>query len=196
MHRLLQKLTGGNRRSIGNVAGVIHDVLKKPALFEVLFDGLAVDDPLIRMRAADAIEKISRKHPEYQLVRENYPDNQWLAQRKYILLKLKYVPKVLRPHVCKGCGACCRDFAFILLSQDDITTLENFTGLTSEEFTYNIDTVGEKRFMKFQENGDCIFLTIIDGAYSCSAYEARSMTCKGYPSTDIQREACRVNSGR
>ncbi len=63
MHRLLQKLTGGDRRSIGNVAGVIHDVLKKPALFEVLFDGLAVDDPLIRMRAADAIEKISADQP-------------------------------------------------------------------------------------------------------------------------------------
>lgn len=63
MHRLLQKLTGGDRRSIGNVEGVIHDVSKKPALFEVLFDGLAVDDPLIRMRAADAIEKISADQP-------------------------------------------------------------------------------------------------------------------------------------
>jgi hypothetical protein len=63
MHRLLQKLTGGDRRSIGNVAGVIHDVSKKPALFEVLFDGLTVDDPLIRMRAADAIEKISADQP-------------------------------------------------------------------------------------------------------------------------------------
>jgi HEAT repeat protein len=63
MHRLLQKLTGGDRRSIGNVAGVIHDVSKRPALFEVLFDGLAVDDPLIRMRAADAIEKISADQP-------------------------------------------------------------------------------------------------------------------------------------
>jgi len=63
MHRLLQKLSGGDRRSIGNVEGVIHDILNKPALFEILFDGLAVDDPLIRMRAADAIEKISADQP-------------------------------------------------------------------------------------------------------------------------------------
>jgi Fe-S-cluster containining protein len=74
--------------------------------------------------------------------------------------------------------------------------LENFTGLTSEEFTDNIDKAGEKRFMKFHENGDCIFLKMIDGAYSCSVYEARSAMCRGYPSTEIQREACRVSSDR
>ena len=64
MHQLLQKLTGGDRRSIGNVADVIRDVNAKPALFEVLLDGLAVDDPLVRMRSADAIEKISVHQPE------------------------------------------------------------------------------------------------------------------------------------
>ena len=104
--------------------------------------------------------------------------------------------KVLTTHVCNGCGSCCRDFAYIRLSQDDIKTLENFTGLTSEEFTNNIDKAGEKRFMKFQENGDCIFLNMMGGAYSCSVYEARSVTCRGYPSTEIQRKTCRVSSGR
>jgi len=83
-----------------------------------------------------------------------------------------------------------------LLSQNDIKTLENFTGLTTEEFASNIDETGEKRFMKFQENGDCIFLNIIDGVYSCSVYEARSVTCRDYPSTYIQREACRAWSDR
>ena len=98
--------------------------------------------------------------------------------------------------VCNCCGSCCRNFPFILLSQDDIRTLENFTGLTAEEFTENIDKTGEKRFMRFQENGDCIFLKIIDGAYSCSVYEARSVKCRDYPSTDIQKETCRAISGR
>ena len=74
--------------------------------------------------------------------------------------------------------------------------LENFTELTSEEFTNPIDKAGKNRFMKFQDNGDCIFLVMIDGAYSCSVYEARSVTCRGYPSNDIQRETCRVNSDR
>jgi len=98
--------------------------------------------------------------------------------------------------VCSGCGLCCRDFAYIQLSQDDIKTLENFTGLTTDEFTNNVDKAGEKRFMKFQENGDCIFLKITDGGGLCSVYKARPATCRSYPSTDIQRETCRVNSNR
>jgi hypothetical protein len=64
MHQLLRKLTGGDRRSIGNVESVIHAVGKKPALFDVLFGGLSVDDPLVRMRAADAVEKISADQPD------------------------------------------------------------------------------------------------------------------------------------
>lgn len=118
------------------------------------------------------------------------------VQRKQILLKIDKTDKVPTTYVCNNCGACCRNFAYILLSQDDIKTIENFTGLTAEEFTNNVDKTGEKRFMKFQENGDCIFLKIKDGAYSCSVYEARSETCRNYPSTDIQKETCRVCSGR
>ena len=118
------------------------------------------------------------------------------AQRKQVLLKLDKIVKTPITHVCSRCGSCCRNFDYILLSQDDITTLENFTGLTSEEFTEKIDKNGEKRFMKFKENGDCIFLDIVDGAYSCGVYEARSATCRDYPSTDIQKETCRVCSGR
>ena len=64
MHQLLLKLTGGDRRSIGNVEDVIQDGINRPALFDVLFDGLSVDDPLIRMRAADAIEKLSGDQPQ------------------------------------------------------------------------------------------------------------------------------------
>jgi Fe-S-cluster containining protein len=111
-------------------------------------------------------------------------------------MKFKKTTKMTTKHVCNCCGSCCRNFAYIRLSQDDIKMLENFTGLTSEEFTSNIDKAGEERFMKFQENGDCIFLNIKDGAYSCSVYEARSVTCRGYPSTDIQRKTCRVSSAR
>ena len=111
-------------------------------------------------------------------------------------MKLMKTTKVSSTHVCNGCGACCRNFAYIQLSQDDVKTIETFTGLTSEEFSNNIDRAGEKRFMKFRENGDCIFLDIIDGAYSCSVYEARSVTCRSYPSTYIQKETCRNNSNR
>lgn len=62
---LLVKLTGGDRRSIGRSAEVVADVLADPALFAVLWQGLLVADPLVRMRTADAIEKITAQHPAY-----------------------------------------------------------------------------------------------------------------------------------
>jgi hypothetical protein len=61
----LQKLEGGDRRSIGRADEVVADVLEDPALFDPLFQGVYSDDPLIRMRAADAVEKISVKRPNY-----------------------------------------------------------------------------------------------------------------------------------
>lgn len=56
---LLQKLAGGDRRSVGRVDEVVADVLADPALFATLFDGMLHPDPLIRIRAADAVEKIA-----------------------------------------------------------------------------------------------------------------------------------------
>jgi len=40
-------------------------VLKEPTLFDALFSGMFMDDPLIRMRSADAVEKGTAIHPEY-----------------------------------------------------------------------------------------------------------------------------------
>ncbi len=65
MHALLKKLQGGDRRSIGRVVEVVAAVRKDPALFTVLVDGLFEEDPLIRMRAADAVEKLTTDYPEY-----------------------------------------------------------------------------------------------------------------------------------
>jgi hypothetical protein len=62
--RLLEKLTGGDRRSIGRSDEVVALVLKKPSLFAELVHGLHATDPLVRMRAADAAEKVSLKRPD------------------------------------------------------------------------------------------------------------------------------------
>lgn len=59
MHPVLKKLCGGIRRSIGRANEVAAEVLARPRLFRHLFAGLSHDDALIRMRAADAIEKIT-----------------------------------------------------------------------------------------------------------------------------------------
>jgi len=65
MSKILQKLRGGDLRSIGKADEVVQDILKNPSLFKDCFEGMLNDDPIIRMRSADAIEKVSAKHPEY-----------------------------------------------------------------------------------------------------------------------------------
>ena len=65
MNKILQKLKGGDLRSIGRADEVVDDVLKHPVLFGDVFQGMLDDDPRIRMRSADALEKVSSKHPEY-----------------------------------------------------------------------------------------------------------------------------------
>ncbi len=65
MSRVLQKLKGGDLRSIGRVDEVVQDILRNPTLFEEVFEGVLDDDPIVRMRSADALEKVSSKHPEY-----------------------------------------------------------------------------------------------------------------------------------
>jgi hypothetical protein len=62
---LLNKLASGDRRSIGKSNEVVADVIRDLSLFEFVFNGMLSDDPLIRVRSADAIEKITVKHPEY-----------------------------------------------------------------------------------------------------------------------------------
>lgn len=64
MNDLLVKLSGGNRRSIGRADEVAREILSDPKLFSQVFDAVLSPDPVLRMRAADAIEKATREHPE------------------------------------------------------------------------------------------------------------------------------------
>ncbi len=64
-HLLLSKLTSGNRRSIEKANEVVWEVIENPALFDGVFNGMLSDNPLVRMRCADAVEKITSTHPEY-----------------------------------------------------------------------------------------------------------------------------------
>ncbi|HEY5061614.1 MAG TPA: hypothetical protein VII52_08775 [Gemmatimonadaceae bacterium] len=73
---LLPLLAGGDRRSTGRSAEVVAAVIENPALFADLFAGLTDADRVVRMRAADAVEKITREKPgllqpwKTQLLRE------------------------------------------------------------------------------------------------------------------------------
>lgn len=65
MIKVLEKLQGGDLRSIGRVDEVVSDILNDRSLFRQLIDGMCRQDPVVRMRAADAAEKITRIHPDW-----------------------------------------------------------------------------------------------------------------------------------
>ena len=65
MHALLKKLAGGDRRSIGKSNQVVVEASAEVGLFGVLFEGMLDADPVLRMRCADAVEKITARHSEY-----------------------------------------------------------------------------------------------------------------------------------
>jgi hypothetical protein len=64
MSFILEKLRGGDLRSIGKANEVAKEVEDNPVLFELVFRGLFDDDPVVRMRSADVIEKVIQNKPE------------------------------------------------------------------------------------------------------------------------------------
>ncbi|HEV3253335.1 MAG TPA: hypothetical protein VG033_02940 [Candidatus Acidoferrales bacterium] len=98
MNRLLQKLGGGDRRSIGASNEVVAEVLARPALFRLVFEGLEMGDALVQMRSADAVEKITRGRPELlqrykkrilgTIAENNQPEVRWHVASMIPRLKL------------------------------------------------------------------------------------------------------------
>jgi len=64
MHPLLQSLSGGDRRSVGKSNRAVLAVLENPELIGILFQGVETTDPVLRMRCADAIEKVTTNRPD------------------------------------------------------------------------------------------------------------------------------------
>jgi hypothetical protein len=61
---ILHLLQGGDRRTIGRANKVAAIVSKDPGLFRELIAELWSEDPLVRMRAADAAEKVTVDNPK------------------------------------------------------------------------------------------------------------------------------------
>jgi hypothetical protein len=64
MMTTLDKLRGGDLRSIGRSNEIVADIEENPMLIEKVFLGLHDPDPVLKARAADVIEKATRKKPE------------------------------------------------------------------------------------------------------------------------------------
>jgi hypothetical protein len=61
--KIASLMQGSDRRSIGRSAEVVKLVLREPRDFRELIRCLWSEDPVVRMRAADAAEKVSAKKP-------------------------------------------------------------------------------------------------------------------------------------
>ena len=67
-----QKLAvGGKKNTLGLAEEVVQDVLQDKSRLVELYDCLFENDEWLRMRAADALEKVCRVHPEWL---ESYVD--------------------------------------------------------------------------------------------------------------------------
>lgn len=64
MNRLALKLEPGDLRSKGKSEEIVKEVLRDPKLFPQLIEAIEMDHAGVRMRASDAIEKITVERPE------------------------------------------------------------------------------------------------------------------------------------
>ncbi|WNJ21316.1 TIGR04282 family arsenosugar biosynthesis glycosyltransferase [Pontibacter sp. G13] len=62
MKDILDKLNHGDKRSLEGVEEVLAMAESQPELLPVLFDGMYDPRPLVRMRAADIVEKLTKKN--------------------------------------------------------------------------------------------------------------------------------------
>jgi len=65
MNKIEKLLSVGDLRMAGNSEKVVAQVLSNPELFEDVINAVLIDSPPVRMRATDAIEKITRIHPDW-----------------------------------------------------------------------------------------------------------------------------------
>ncbi len=91
-------MVGGKSNSLGRVNDVIEEVLRNRDRLEELYSCLFNEDPWVRMRAADALEKVCRVHPEWvvayvdrfneELAPSTQPSIQWHLAQMYGELEL------------------------------------------------------------------------------------------------------------
>lgn len=61
---VVERLAGTDRRSIGAADAIAKEIAGDQDLFDQVMEAMFLDDPVICMRAADAVEKASRLRPE------------------------------------------------------------------------------------------------------------------------------------
>ena len=126
---------GGKTNSLGRADEVINSVLKDRKRLEELYDCMFDDDPWVRMRAADSIEKVCREHPDWllpyidrferELASNKQSSIQWHLAQIYKQVKLTPEQKHFAINWLKGLIST-KDVDWIV-SANAMATLADFT---------------------------------------------------------------------
>jgi hypothetical protein len=98
---VLDKLRGGDLRSIGRSNEIVADIEEDSSIIEKVFPGLYNCDPVVKARSADVIEKATRNRPELLLnhkkqiilILQNEMQQEVCWHIAQIIPRLKYKPK-------------------------------------------------------------------------------------------------------
>ncbi len=77
------RLTGGERRSIGEAIDVANEVITRPVILPEIMDGLRSPDPILRSRSAQVVATVGRKSPgllnafKFEIMNEFAVIDQW-----------------------------------------------------------------------------------------------------------------------
>lgn len=88
-----------------------------------------------------------------------------------------------RHYLCQRCGNCCRWPGWVRLTENDITALAGFLGLSEFDFVQRYTELRPDRrglVLKEQPGGACIFL---EGANRCRVNPVKPAQCRGFPNT-------------
>lgn len=81
---------------------------------------------------------------------------------------------------CTGCGGCCTGApGFIWVTEEEIETIADHLGLSTDQFSKKYVRVAEGKYSlkETQPNNDCVFLK----DKKCSIYEVRPIQCRTFP---------------
>jgi uncharacterized protein len=85
-------------------------------------------------------------------------------------------------YACQRCTNCCRWPGFVKLTNDDISSISQYLGLTVHEFIQQFTRLRPRRDgLALIDNPDnsCIFLEGSD----CRIQEVKPLQCRGFPNT-------------
>ena len=131
VNQILKQLIGGDLRFIGKANDVVQQILEDPKLFPDVVEGMTSDDPIIRMRSADVIEKVAKQHPEYlqpfktKLINEialtNQKEVQWHVAQMFSYLSIdqserKAITKILLNYISQNTSTIVKTFSMQTLA--------------------------------------------------------------------------------